>query len=517
MSIFKSLVNKNLDKDLLCKEVLSVVIENENNYYFSSTTVNLIKKYSNKSLTLKLDDVKSLWKNILIDSISFLKVNDCREKLFNSAKEIISKSDGEKEFLREFSKVSKISSFGIDELDKYFNDFVDFEKVLYGAIDSYRDHVDHVIQVWAMGLALIDSLPEIEFNDKVCLKSEVFAFQFQNDENNLFVTKGEIRAIWSIIALCHDLGYPIEKASKINKNLRKIISHFGTLNINEFDYSFGNVNNFLIEKFLTIVSSKPIVRNKKDIEKYGLTAIQSKYRDKLSKSIEDYKHGSFSGLLIFKTLTFFLETDISYPDNDLLSFEDTRQFFIRREILRAICSHTCPKLYHLNLNTLPFILIFCDELHEFDRPRFEDMKISFSSDKDKAEVKIKSFKFSEIDGTLTGDIHSEVKYTIDEFKNIITELGEKSKYDTAIKNISNLKKYDILVKSKFKMFHHLLRSAKNDNTRAVKFKWDIYFNNHIQYTFYFDSNKSAFEPIETKVFIFREGAFQEWSNIEIYE
>ena len=44
------------------------------------------------------------------------------------------------------------------------------------------------------------------------------------------ISQSEIWAMWTIIALCHDLGYPIEKTSKINLQAKKIISHFGNMN-----------------------------------------------------------------------------------------------------------------------------------------------------------------------------------------------------------------------------------------------------------------------------------------------
>jgi len=518
MSIFKSIVNRNLSKDILSRDILSQIILQKNKFYFSNTSLTQLKNYCNNKKTLTVNDIKTLWKSILTDSISFLKINDSREKLFLSSKETltVNKND-DKEFRKNFNKISKISSFGIDELDRYFDEFVDFEKVLYGAVDSYRDHVDHVIQVWSLGLAFIDLLPEMALSDGVVNSNDIFSFEFKNSENNLFLTKGEIHAIWSIIALCHDLGYPIEKASKINKKLKRIISHFGSLNISEFEYSFGNVNNSLIEKFLSLVSSKPIVTEKDDLNCYGLTAIQSKYHDKLSKSFEDYKHGSFSALLIFKTLTFFLETDITYPNNNKLTFEDTRQFYIRREILRAICGHTCPKLYHIYLNTLSFILIFCDELHEYGRPKFEDMRMSFSSSKDYASVKVLCFNFTKARDKIKGKIHAEIKYKIEEYNDIVGDLVRYKNYATLKKNCKYFERCDDFVKSKFKMFHHLLRSAKDDSDRTFVFKWDIIFNNKIKYCFSFDSDKSAFDIVETKILKKQKQSFLKWDDVEIYD
>ena len=53
--------------------------------------------------------------------------------------------------------------------------------------------------------------------------------------------------------------------------------------------------------------------------------------------------------------------------------EEARQFIIRREILRAIASHTCPEIYHSKPNTFSFLLLLADEMQFWGRPTFEAM------------------------------------------------------------------------------------------------------------------------------------------------
>ena len=294
-----------------------------------------------------------------------MKVNDSRERIYKE-----SEKDTDK-FIEKFESIRMSSSYGIDEIDSYYDDFIDFESVLYGTDDHYRDHVNHVIQVWAVGLSLLDH-HKFNFPDGYIVKKEIdFHFEIANEKKpkkvkgkiekhkknkEEYISKSELWAMWTIIALCHDLGYPIEKTSKINVQAKKIISHFGNMNFSELNYSFDIFNTFLVNKLLDVVSSKAKIESNR-------TSIQTKFRDKISKSLEDYKHGVFSSLLLFKSFTFFLETDI-FQNTGNLSHEDLRQFHIRKEILRAIAGHTCPKIYHLELNTLSFLLILCDELQE---------------------------------------------------------------------------------------------------------------------------------------------------------
>ena len=75
-----------------------------------------------------------------------------------------------------------------------------------------------------------------------------------------------------------------------------------------------------------------------------------------------------------KNLVYFLESDLDLS-NPFTDPEDARQFYIRREILRAIASHTCTDIYHLHPDSLAFILILADELQMSGRPTFSELKI----------------------------------------------------------------------------------------------------------------------------------------------
>lgn len=470
MAEIKNITESNL-KDCLNDCVFNPLITNKSIPYISISSKKSIKNY------LKCDDLtnsKELWKNLLIDSICILKVNDQREGIYNDSSENLTI------FNDHFENIRKSSSYGINEIGDYFDDFIEFESVLYGTDKHYRDHVKHVLQVWAIGIGLINN-NEIVFNDGYIYKKNIdFHFQLNLSEevkylkeddtilkekltNGQFISKSELWAMWTIIALCHDLGYPIEKTSEINKQARKIISHFGNMNFSELNYSFDIFNSFLVDKFLNIVSSKADLKN-------GQTTVQSKYRDKISKSLEDYQHGVFSSLLIFKNLTYFLETDYSLIQKEL-SIEDLRQFHIRKEILRSIASHTCQKVYHLEFNTLSFLLILCDELQEWNRPKFNEIKEkTYSQAPERVELK----KF------LMGKeqfIHIEFTYGF--------EIDEKMK--------------EFFVIKKYKNIHNLLRNAKDDSKRKIIFDWDILFTNK-KYSLSFNSNRSSFEFMKVSEF-----------------
>ena len=244
----KTFVNDEVDKNFYKKYVNRIA------FFLSKRSQELVEICFEKGKEEKKEKEDSrveLWKNLIIDSISFLKVHDQRETLNSSALTIVKsgkKINSVNDLFVDYETLRKYNCYGIEDLDLYIDDFVDFESVLYGTDLNYRDHVDHVISVWAIGIILIYKyklLENIELNDNA--KKAENIFPFKTNRSKLFLSKGEIIAAWTLIALCHDLGYPIEKASKINEKLKSIISHFGQINIDEFNYNLSLIDNFLIE------------------------------------------------------------------------------------------------------------------------------------------------------------------------------------------------------------------------------------------------------------------------------
>jgi hypothetical protein len=492
-------IHKIIGKDLkssLENDVFRQIEDSDSEFPFiSESTIKSLKLYRENKKDLKSS--KELWKNLIIDAICILKVNDSRERIYDASR---STKDS---FMSGFEDIRKTSSYGIDELSTYFDDFVKFESVLYGTDEHYRDHVGHVLQVWAIGISLLTH-NKITFSNGFSIHNDAtFHFDIKSpegkeevkvkengeelegkeeEEKGKYISRSELWAMWSIISLCHDLGYPIEKASKINQQVKKIISHFGNMNFSELNYSFDILNTFLVDKFLNIISSKADRILKR-------TSIQTKYRDKFSKSLEDFKHGIFSSILLFKNLTYFLETDYSQQDVKL-SYEDLRQFHIRKEILRSIAGHTCSKIYHLELNTLSFLLILCDELQEWDRPNFDEVKNKVSVSE--PEVILKEFSM-----TNEQKVHIQLTY-----------------------NESFDEKYRIhLVYERYKTIHNLLRSAKDDVKRKnhnIVFIWDILFINK-KFSLNFDSTLDPFKLLQVnEITIKSDKKFGKSKIIEIY-
>ncbi|MDA8307544.1 MAG: hypothetical protein M0Z81_12030, partial [Deltaproteobacteria bacterium] len=185
-----------------------------------------------------LADLKGLtdtWVQVLIEAIYFLRINDSREKHFF----IKEASDTKKATMKNRDVASSAQSnvYGIEELADYFRQFEQFESTLYGADEYYRDHVTHLLNVWFTGLNILEKHGE-------CFKMRVLEAAVIKDASDLesarskllkegvsdallCLSTAELSAMWTIIALTHDLGYPLEQVEKINDELEKMLAKVG--------------------------------------------------------------------------------------------------------------------------------------------------------------------------------------------------------------------------------------------------------------------------------------------------
>jgi len=341
------------------------------------------------------DSVEPLWQLLVENAITFLKMSDSRE--WNEKWGIPALGE---------EKRSSLEAFGADKLKSYFVQFREFERVLYGAVQYYHDHTLHVFRVWMLGALLLDDwfmerkYPYIEFFDDL-LKSKI------GEGTGSLMRLEEIQAMWCVIALSHDLGYPLQKVDNINEKTRAMLRQYAKVNLQDLNFDVPQQHQFINDFILRFISSRTVIpsgikldidslqkivsgkgEELKDEEKRIFrTHVQAKYYLKYSKSLEDFEHGIFSCILLMKSLTYFLESDFDMDDLKPLEYKDARQCAIRREILRAIADHTCEQIYHIKPHTLSFLLILCDELQSWGRPTFEEIMQGDGPDEPLSQLK----------------------------------------------------------------------------------------------------------------------------------
>lgn len=302
-------------------------------------------------------ELDHLWGMLLRKSIMCLRYFDTREPfMFDSSKNAV--------------------AYGIEQLEEYHDRYTQFESLLYGASEYYRDHVFHAIRTWLIGIFcllhgknnhLIDSIQI----DGVAEK-ELFAAKI-----NFF----EKISIWTISSLCHDLGYPLEKSQQVLEKTKNMMKEFvpNPMVLSNFVFSGvqDNINDYIVKFMSTKMKNVSKINGSNEEENeseniyYG--RIQPKYYLKYTKSLEKNKHGIISAVIIYKMLLYFIESDFNLNDDYVYNLEDARQFYIRREILRSISSHTCSDIYNIKNTTFSSLLFICDEMQEWGRKSWNDL------------------------------------------------------------------------------------------------------------------------------------------------
>ena len=305
----------------------------------------LVPLTSNNSLYSKIKNLKKLWFRLVDKSIKCLRYFDTREPYLNIE-----------------DKVPQ--SYGIEGLVKYYAEFADFEALLYGSNQFYRDHVIHLFRTWLIGLNILINKNE---NKRFYEQIQIEGVQTKEFDLNFF----ECISIWTLASLCHDLGYPLEKFQTVILKTQKMMEYLVSQPKIQQDIAFSGTQDKINDFIVRMISSK--MKEIKISAKLYNARVQSKYYIKYSKSLENYSHGIVSAIIIYKALLYFLESDFSFDDDYIFEYEDAKQFYMRRDILRSISSHTCRDIYHMLSNTFPLLLIISDDLQEWGRKNWIDL------------------------------------------------------------------------------------------------------------------------------------------------
>jgi len=391
MTKTKKVKNKIIKEDKLLIEEFRKNLS-EIKYIKPETRERLLEIKETVNLNYQSNELLNLWKDMVGDSIAYLKGLDTREKHHDNMR------------------------LGVGRIFDYIKEYNSFERILYGAIENYRDHIIHVFRTFFLGDYLIRN-----------------SFGYKNVEpiEDINISESEKEAMWCIISLCHDLGYPLEVIHTLNDPIRRILKTFGPISVSEFGYGYfphlTEISNFAI-RFISSDIVKKELQNGKTI---SLIHLQPKYFQKFLSALCNYDHGIISGILLIKDLVYFKETDYAFDEYKYLVEEDVRQFMIRRNIIRPIASHNCGDIYYLKGTSFSFLLKAFDEMQEWGRPRLIDITKRGGTE---TELIINKFNNRIVDYTIIfkypGEIYGlisdkEKEYSKDEVKGYFkTKCGE---------------------------------------------------------------------------------------------
>lgn len=373
-------------------------------------------------------ELDKLWGMLLRKSIMCLRYFDTREPfMFDSSKNAV--------------------AYGIEQLEEYHNRYTQFEGLLYGASEYYRDHIFHAVRTWLIGIFCLLHDSENPFISKIQIDGVAEKEPFAH-EINFF----EKLSMWTISALCHDLGYPLEKSQQVLEKTQNMMKEFvpNPMVLSNFTFTGvqDNINEYIV-KFMSTkmkeVSKKNNISEETEEKYYG--RIQPKYYLKYTKSLEKNKHGIISAVIIYKMLLYFLESDFNLNDDYIYNSEDARQFYIRREILRSISSHTCSDIYNIKNTTFSSLLFICDEMQEWGRKSWNDLYTNVNP--------------------------NSVELSIEKFDSETIEYSEKIKMD-------NIKEEEIIIDTimrlyirQFEGYQLIFRDGQYTNSRTFNMKKTI--------------------------------------------
>lgn len=323
--------------------------------------------------------------------------------------------------LKNLSPVSK----GNSELFKFIEAATDFEDLLYGLELYYRDHTLHSLWVYFIGeFILREHLPKLHGNlywylyndiekDKSSYSAKLLKESREIEEYFNKAVNEKRDAIWCIIALCHDLGYSLEKLNKLNEKVKAVLQYVDLPDFKHIGYSLDVEHQYHTNQFLELVAQDVRIVPSRD-QKEALTKC---YRDDstywlLCRALEKKQHGILSSYLIYKILSVFADAWVRGPAEEWgLESNEGIDSIIKGDILFAIAQHQFDFAYLDKLNSLADILVLADELEEFSRLGRQVLSRKYHDTTAEASIEFKKEKDS-ISIVLTYDVakHRELDH-----------------------------------------------------------------------------------------------------------
>ncbi|BCN30655.1 hypothetical protein [Anaeromicropila herbilytica] len=390
-----SIVNETIVLDFYLKEIDedNISFLKGKDYFKSNVKESIINLRSAQNLSEKIEISKALWKLLFESAMSYI--------------------DPDKR--------------GYDELFHYFDEYVEFEELIFASDSFYRDHTFHCLWVYFLGEYVMKSkeygfLFKNVYKNENMFKSilEVFKKTGINEKvekldyalREILKTELYQDSIYCISALTHDLGYPLKKINKINKSIRTILPYFSINNFNEFNFQYDNIQKSNIDSFIEILTDDITVnaRSKDNSNDFGEImskvlklendnligineeGIKNLNKDEISKlenssevivklkksrskyisycnDFEEYQHGIMSAFLLTRVLKAFTNSRFTYGNKSDIDIYDIdfADASAKMKILTSITSHTNSNYRIDDLANNEAILTFIDELEEFSR------------------------------------------------------------------------------------------------------------------------------------------------------
>lgn len=281
---------------------------------------------------------------------------------------------------------------GISRLKKYLVKFKEFELLLYGSDKWYRDTIYHQLWFYFI-LEYLFSDPDLNIMDQL-LKEKTAWYcdpslekEKKNNKDNNTKIKEARYAFFCVIALCHDLGKPLEKIQSINNSIRDMLGEYKFLHFNpfkvEFPLTYGPMLHFVLERLGQIGfpdrnDNKQLVVKKIDDYHYvkmkNYMMNQPHLQASYSTNLAELNHGMISCLLLIESFRRF-KGGPSYQnwkksdgESDNKKTWIQKSYLTAQSILKPIANHSSESIELTEIDIPYFWIYLVDDLAEGYRP-----------------------------------------------------------------------------------------------------------------------------------------------------
>jgi len=322
--------------------------------------------------------IRYMRKMSLVNSSDYSRIESSLRTLCDAASNRKQKSDSaiwvwKYFFERSLGEMSDGNLRGCEELLDYFDEYAEYENLLFALDKAYRDHVIHCIWVMLIGFYLNKAFPVFRVmrypvHNSTQKGSKKYIETEKGMDEVFSIMEGRHDALWCLIALTHDLGYPIQKTRGANQVMSRMISHFGFLNLKELEYDFMIVHQTAIEQLLQALSYTFVWASPQELVLMSDPGTRLDY----AKSFERLDHGIMSAYLVENTIDFICDS-MSWPEgkrdiaSEYIEPEHAAKMILVSTWLSAMAAHTNANFYTDDIQDQLELLFLCDELDEFSR------------------------------------------------------------------------------------------------------------------------------------------------------
>lgn len=279
----------------------------------------------------------------------------------------------------------------VDIIKEHIDSFSRFEELIMGFDPKYRDHLCHSFWVYLFGHEMILSMSKsgyeaIKIAGQVDVqyqpKGESPGFRIGSEQ--VECEAHELEAMWAVIALLHDIGYPVERVSNGPSELfGKLVEPFGIDANSSFQINFGSRLFMLYESIgdLLSITHRPKPLNDAEEKQHHEMAIELKQKTGLilrsirkptAEPDEELKiefkiasvnreHSAWGAVFAYKNIPFL------HPGKKAAGDLPLKRLMIARDILYSIVHHTNEQPHDDAVNRFQFILLLIDDIEECNR------------------------------------------------------------------------------------------------------------------------------------------------------